>query len=418
MDVYPTKKQLDFLSWKFGIFFHFGIRTFYQGHKDWDGVEMSPDAFCPTSLDCEQWVREAKAAGATYTILTTKHHDGFALWPSKYTKYNVSATPWKNGKGDVVAEYVAACRKYGMKVGLYYSPAQWGESAVSFSDEKAYDDYFLAQLSELLTGYGKIDYLWFDGNGSAGHQYDRPRIMKEIYRMQPDILTFCEPEWETDTTWVGNEDGYADTFNLRVEKAADGRTLWFPTECDCSIRTTWFCDKNEDTIKAPEVLLGMYESSVGHGSNFLLNVGPDARGLLSDADLVSLRRLGELLHGCYDHPVPFGPLTAESDVVYSVTHPCYPECSFYHTPTNGMFNRVLIKEDLTHGQNIRAFRLYARLPGYPGDEGHRQLVYEGRTVGAHRICVIPTMYSAKLEVEVTESDGIPHISAIEAYMLK
>ena len=195
MRVKPTKGQIEFLSWEFGVFFHFGIRSFYPGHVDWDGREMDASAFNPDALDCEEWVKMAKDVGATYAILTTKHHDGFALWPSKYSQYSVAQTPWKEGKGDVVREFVNACRKYGIKVGLYYSPAQWGSHAIKFENAKEYDDYFINQISELLGNYGKIDYLWFDGCGSEGHEYDKKRIVAEIFRLQPEIQTFCDPEW-------------------------------------------------------------------------------------------------------------------------------------------------------------------------------------------------------------------------------
>lgn len=162
------KKKLEFLDWEVGVFFHFGIRSFFPGHADWDGKEMPMEAFNPKELDCESWLRTAKAGGATYAILTCKHHDGFALWPTKYSQYSVAGTPWKDGKGDVVREFTDACRKVGLKVGLYYSPAQWGKYAIDFKDATAYDDYFINQIGELLCGYGKIDYLWFDGCGSEG----------------------------------------------------------------------------------------------------------------------------------------------------------------------------------------------------------------------------------------------------------
>ena len=143
-NVRPTKKQLEFLDWEIGVFFHFGIRTFYEGHRDWDGKEMALDAFPPAELDCEQWIKTAKDGGAKYAILVCKHHDGLANWPSKYTDYSVKNTPWKNGRGDVVREFVDACRKYDIKVGLYYSPAQFGSK---LTDHKEYDDYFINQIS-------------------------------------------------------------------------------------------------------------------------------------------------------------------------------------------------------------------------------------------------------------------------------
>lgn len=162
MRIMPSARQIEFLDWEFGVFFHFGIRSFYPGHKDWDDKPMDVSAFNPDRLDCDDWIRTVCDAGAKYAILVCKHHDGFANWPTKYSDYSVANAPWKDGKGDVVREFVDACRKYDMKVGLYYSPAQWG-GQIAFKNGKEYDDYFINQISELLTGYGKIDYLWFDG---------------------------------------------------------------------------------------------------------------------------------------------------------------------------------------------------------------------------------------------------------------
>ncbi|MBR5009551.1 MAG: alpha-L-fucosidase, partial [Clostridia bacterium] len=210
--IIPTSKQLEFLSWEVGMFFHFGIRTFFNGHRDWDGEEMSPDKFCPEYLDCRQWLKSAKLIGAKYAIMTAKHHDGFALWPTKLSPYSVAASPWKNGRGDVVKEFTDACRAEEIKCGLYYSPAQWGSHAVEFKDGREYDDYFIGQISELLSNYGKIDYIWFDGCGSNSHTYDQKRIVGEIRRLQPGILIF--DMWDPDTRWVGNEDGYAPSPNL------------------------------------------------------------------------------------------------------------------------------------------------------------------------------------------------------------
>ena len=295
--IIPEKKQLEFLDWEFGVFFHFGIRSFFRGHKDWDNREMPASAFNPERLDCDGWIRAIRDAGAKYAVLVCKHHDGFANWPTKYSDYSVKASPWKNGEGDVVAEYVAACRKYGVKVGLYYSPAQWG-GKVSFENDREYDDYFIGQIGELLSNYGKIDYLWFDGCGSENHEYDRARIVSEIRRMQPEILVF--EMWDPDTRWVGNEDGYADMpntsnvrrldFSMNATRPLDLAGVRFlPAECDCMMRNTWFdCEENEDKIKSVEELMGMYEMSVGRGANLLLNIGPDSRGMLPEKDAARL----------------------------------------------------------------------------------------------------------------------------------
>ncbi len=368
------KKQLEFLDWEFGVFFHFGIRSFFPGHKDWDGKEMPMEAFNPTELDCESWLKTAKAGGATYAILTCKHHDGFALWPTKYSEYSVAGSRWKDGRGDVVREFVDACRKVGLKVGLYYSPAQWGKYAISFKNAKEYDEYFINQIRELLTGYGKIDYLWFDGCGSEGHEYDKPRIVKAINEYQPDILTFCDPEWSPGVRWIGNEDGYASLNNPLVVSSTDfselsteeqklSSAMFLPAECDCKIRNTWFYDDNEKTLKSVDELFGMYEMSVGHGSNFLLNIGPDNRGLLPEADAERFLALGKRIRVSYGQPLDFSAPVKEGDT-YIITHKEMDEPSWEMPTENHLSNTIVISEDLTNGQKITSFSVYAYLPHY------------------------------------------------------
>ena len=422
----PTKAQLDFLDWEYGMFFHFGIRSFFPGHKDWDGLEMPAKAFDPKELDCEQWAQVAVDAGAKYAILTTKHHDGFALWPSKYSFYSVAHTPWKNGGGDVVAEFVAACRKHGLKVGLYYSPAQWGSTAIRFDNDKEYDDYFINQIGELLSNYGKIDYLWFDGCGSEGHVYDHKRIVREIFRLQPDILTFCDPEWFPCVRWVGNEDGYASLDNplvvskwdfsqLSEESVALSEAAVLPAECDCKLRATWFYDLNEDTVKSVEELFGMYESSVGRGSNFLINVGPDNRGLIPEADALRLRELAERIRQNYSTPIDFTPVFRENNGAYSVQTEGFDALGWSHREKARLVNTVVLAEDMTNGQTIRSFQIYAHLPCY---NAKRILVFNGNTVGHKLICRFPTVNTPKITVEITSADGETHIKDIKAYLVK
>ena len=424
MKLKPTKAQLDFLSWEFGIFFHFGIRAFFPGHRDWDGKEMPAKDFNPKELDCEQWIKMVKDAGATYAIMTAKHHDGFSLWPSKYSQYSVSDSSWKDGKGDVVREFKDACRKYGIKVGLYYSPAQWGSHKIDFKCEKEYDDYFINQISELLSNYGKIDYLWFDGCGSEGHEFDVERIVKEIFRLQPDILTFCDPKWNPCIRWVGNEDGYASLHNplnvsawdfseLTADSVSLSEVMCLPAECDCKLRKTWFYDNNEETIKSLDELFGMYESSVGHGSNFLLNVGPDNHGLICDADRNQVLKLGEKIKEVYSNPVPYSEVERDGDS-YSVTNPDINRPGS-ELPTSPLINRIVISEDLTDGQKVKGFKVYAHLPCY---RHKRILVYMGTTVGHKLICPIFPMHTAKITVEITDSDGEHKISDIKAYFAK
>ena len=420
-----SKKQLEFLDWEFGVFFHFGIRSFFPGHKDWDGKEMPMEAFNPTELNCESWLKTAKAGGATYAILTCKHHDGFALWPTKYSEYSVAGSCWKDGRGDVVREFVDACRKVGLKVGLYYSPAQWGKYAISFKNAKEYDEYFINQIRELLTGYGKIDYLWFDGCGSEGHEYDKPRIVKAIKEYQPDILTFCDPEWNPGVRWIGNEDGYASLNNPLVVSSTDfselsteeqklSSAMFLPAECDCKIRNTWFYDDNEETLKSVDELFGMYEMSVGHGSNFLLNIGPDNRGLLPEADAERFLALGKRIRASYGQPLDFSAPVKEGDT-YIITHKEMDEPSWEMPTENHLSNTIVISEDLTNGQKISSFSVYAYLPHY---KKKKIQVFEGKTVGHKVFCKFSPIRATKYEVVINASDGEHRITDIKAFYVK
>ena len=418
------ERQLDFLDWEFGVFFHFGIRSFYPGHVDWDGKEMPAEKFDPKELDCDQWISTVKAAGATYAILTTKHHDGFALWPSTMSEYSVAQTPWRGGKGDVVREFCDACRRQGIKVGLYYSPAQWGSHSIRFDNSKAYDDYFITQITELLTNYGKIDYLWFDGCGSEGHEYDKERIVKEIFRLQPEILTFCDPEWVPCVRWVGNEDGYASLNNPLVVSKTDfselakeeqtlSRASFLPSECDCKIRDTWFYDLNEDTLKSVDELFGMYEGSVGRGSNFLLNIGPDNRGLLPEADVKRILELGERIRESYGKPIEYNEPTSLCNV-YKMTHPCAQDSDWRRPRTERVSNCLMLKEDLADGQRITSFRIYAYLPHY---KHKKVLLFEGRTVGHKVLCRFNAIRASAFEVEIEGDEGAK-LSDVKAYFVR
>ncbi len=421
MKLKPSAGQLAFMDWEYGVFFHFGIRSFFLGHKDWDNRPMPAEAFNPEQLDCEQWIRTIKDAGATYAILVCKHHDGFANWPSRYTDYSVAATPWKDGKGDVVREYVNACRKYGLKVGLYYSPAQWG-GKISFKEDREYDDYFINQISELLTGYGKIDYLWFDGCGSEGHQYDTDRIVKAIRGMQPEILIFSM--WDPDTRWVGNEDGYAPmpNFNtttdvdfsmLATEKEKLAHAKFLPSECDFKMRSTWFdCELNEDTIKEADELMGIYEMSVGRGANFLINIGPDKHGLLPEKDVQRITEFGNRLKARYGQALPFGDAEKTADNEWSIAMDGFSTERGEGEKANALVNHVVIREDLTDGESIEEFRLYAHMPAY---RSKRVCLYKGDTVGHKAICVIPTMRTGRITLEVTKANGDVKIRDIKAY---
>ncbi|MEG2584046.1 MAG: alpha-L-fucosidase, partial [Oscillospiraceae bacterium] len=374
-----------------GVFFHFGVRTFYDGHRDWDMTDMPANAFNPKNLNCDNWIKTIKEAGAKYAILVTKHHDGFANWPSKYTDYSVASTPWKDGKGDLVAEFTEACRKYDIKVGLYYSPADFGANNRTDAE---HDDFFINQIGEILTNYGKIDYLWFDGCGSEGHEYNQKRIVHAIRSMQPEILIFNM--WDPDTRWVGNECGIAAFDNrntvqsvafsiLTDEKDALKEEKFLPAECDCMMRERqWFySDSDVDTIKSVDELVGMYESSVGRGANLLLNIGPDCNGELPIPDATRLLEFGNEIKRRYESPL--------------ATMVDYEMEMEKHT----LVNQVVLCEDLSNGEHIEEFEIWADI--YLGKTAF--LIYKGNTVGHKRICKFPVMKTNHINIKVTKASG-------------
>ncbi len=381
-------EQLSFLDWEFGVFFHFGIRTFNEDHKDWDMKPMSLSSFDPSDLDCEEWIKTIYEAGAKYAVLVCKHHDGFANWPSAYTEYSVKNTPWKNGKGDVVKEYVDACRKYNIKIGLYYSPAQFGSSQM---DGREYDDYFINQIRELLINYGKIDYLWFDGCGSENHQYDTERIVSEIRKCQSEILIFNM--WDPDTRWVGNEAGVADSPNNLMVNALDfsikkeskdliGENRFLPAECDCRMRREkwFFSEADTHTVKSLDELMGLYYYSVGRGANLLINIGPDRRGRLPEEDKKALLGLGKKIRENFTDYISCnessGPkkLTLEMDLQ--------------------LVNHAILSEEITYDNEIESFEIKA----YPYPYGAPITVYRGTTIGHKAICQFPTINTSKIEI--------------------
>lgn len=381
------KEQLNFLNWEFGIFFHFGIRTFYEGHQDWDMKPMDLSVFNPTELDCEDWIRTVYEAGGKYAVLVCKHHDGFANWPSAYTEYSVKNTPWKNGQGDIVDEFTHACRKYGIKVGLYYSPAQFGSSDLLSKD---YDDYFINQIRELLTHYGKIDYLWFDGCGSEGHQYDTGRIVKEIRSCQPQILLFNM--WDPDTRWVGNESGVAHSPNYLMVNELDFSVLtedkdtlehakFLPVECDCRMRLkNWFySDSDTDTVKSVDELMGLYYYSVGRGANLLINVGPDRKGKIPKEDKTALLAFGDTLRKLNSSFLPCNKEYTEEKITLTMKH--------------SLVNHVILSEEIT-GEEIENFEIKV----YPYSYGAPITVFRGTTVGHKAICPFPTIRTEKVEI--------------------
>ncbi|ASK62228.1 hypothetical protein CFK37_08665 [Virgibacillus phasianinus] len=405
-EIKPTAKQLEYQAWEFGLFIHFGLRTFYEGYVDFDKRPMYPARFNPSALDCEQWILTAKAAGMKYAVLTAKHHDGFSNWPSRFTDFSVANSAWKDGKGDVVQEFTAACHKHGIKPGLYYSPYDGSADFYHDKDGKAYDDYFINQITELLTNYGDVDILWFDGAGSENHEYDWQRIVDTVRSLQPNILLFnmADPDFR----WIGNEDGIAptpcwnevDTDDLSDYHGNKGR-LWLPAECDVQMRDNWFYSENDEhTVKSLEQLMGIYYYSIGHGANLLLNIGPNRQGLLPEKDRRRLVEFGDKVRERFASKVATIDQFEQRERTW-----------MYQAKEPHMLNHVVIQEDLRNGENVESFKVAII------SEKSRQKVtiYEGRSIGNKAIIQVPAIKVRGVEVEVTKSTREPRLKGISVY---
>ena len=304
----PSPAQLAWQRDELALFLHFGVNTFTD--REWGDGKESPSIFDPSALDARQWARAAAAGGFRMMILTAKHHDGFCLWPSNTTTHTVASSPFRGGRGDVVRELVDACRAEGLKVGLYCSP--WDRNSPVYGDSPRYNDLFCDQLTELLTRYGRVDEVWFDGANGEGPNgkkqvYDWPRFWSLVKRLQPQTVIFSDAG--PDVRWIGNERGVAGETSWSTMDStavpypgADGPgiiaalqngdpngTVWRPGETDVSIRPGWFYHPAEDEkVKTVEQLVDLYFTSVGRNSKLLLNVPPTRAGLLHETDVARI----------------------------------------------------------------------------------------------------------------------------------
>lgn len=380
----PTPAQLAWQKDGLGVFFHVGVNTF--AGKEWSDGTLAPDTFDPSDLDADQWVRTAQDLGAKYVVLTAKHHDGFCLWPTATTAYSVASSPWKDGGGDVVAEVVDACRRHGMKLGLYLSP--WDRNAPQYEDPETYDEFYLAQLRELCTNYGELHELWFDGAGSAGREYAWDRIGEVIAELQPTAMVFNMGP--ATIRWVGNEDGLAadpveyvttstDLNNYDEDVIETGEAVYLPPECDVSLRKGWFWQPGEEP-KSLSHLLAIHDRSIGLGANLLLNIPPDRRGRLDDADVERVRELAEALQQRFGDPVEAVLETGGAGAVRA------------QLPAGTTFDHVEIHEALEEGQRVAAHRVLL-------EDG--TVLATGGSIGVRRIHRLETpVQSDSLVVEV------------------
>ena len=365
------------------MFIHFGVNTFTD--REWGDGREDPRIFTPSSLDARQWARAARAAGFRAMVLTAKHHDGFCLWPTATTTHSVVSSPWRNGQGDVVREFVDACRAEGLRPGLYLSP--WDRNHPAYGDSDRYNDVYAAQLTELLTRYGDLAEVWFDGANGEGpngkrQTYDWPRVFGIVRRLQPGAVIFSDAG--PDVRWCGTEDGRAGDPNWSMVDPsivthpgatgplvsgalqhgnADG-TVWRPAEADVSIRPGWFYHPADDArVRSVDNLVDLYFSSVGRNSKLLLNVPPTRDGLLHSTDVARLRDMRveldrvfaqDLAAGAGVHWRRTGDRTAELNV--ALKRPV-------------MANTIRLSEDITRGQAVARYRVHLDTAAEPVSRG-------------------------------------------------
>lgn len=460
VQVIPSGRQLRFQQTEFYAFIHFSVNT-YTG-KEWgDGTE-SERIFMPDSFDASQWVESVKAAGMKGLILTCKHHDGFCLWPSRYTKHTVAGSPFRNGKGDIVKEVSDACRKGGIRFGIYLSP--WDRNNEAYGHGKAYNDFFVNQLTELLSNYGEIFSVWFDGACGEGkngkkQNYDWKRYYEVIRRLQPEAcITVCGP----DIRWCGNEAGHtrpsewsvvsarlcdnekvaADSqqaddvqfrqrdfesgdldLGSRLVLASEQDLIWYPAEVNTSIRPGWFYHEEEDDKVRPlEELLHIYYHSVGGNAMFLLNIPPARSGLFHENDVRRLKEIGDSLKRTFARNL-LEDAVIEADQWengYAVEHIRKDDYeSFFKTP-DGIrtaeitirfpepvkVSHVVLKENINLSQRIEAFEIR---------DAEGSLLYKGSTVGYKKIAAFTETETETLHIRICDARVCPTLSFIGVY---
>ena len=419
----PTPQQAAWQRLEMTMFHHVGVNTFTD--REWGDGKENPAIFNPEGLDARQWVRAAKDAGFGLMILTAKHHDGFCLWPSKLTDHGVRSSPWKGGKGDVVREFVDACRAADMKIGLYLSP--WDRHEKTYGSDD-YNAHFKGQLTELLTQYGTIDELWFDGacgEGPNGRKqvYDWAGYYGVIRRLMPKaVIAICGP----DIRWVGNESGVARPGESSVQKRGND-LVWYPAECDVSIRPGWFYHKGEDgRVKPLDHLLDIYYKSVGRNSVLLLNVPPDRRGLFADADLARLREFRAAVDAILGTSLAAGR-PAKADAVrgeaYSAARALDGKLGTYWAVPDGAasgwievdlgepreFNVVNVQEPIELGERSKKYSVQVER------DGAWAVVGRGTVIGHRNLLRIPRVTARRVRLAVEEARGCPAISEFGLY---
>lgn len=411
----PSAAQLAWQRDELAMFLHFGVNTFTD--REWGDGKEDPAIFAPASLDARQWARAAKRAGFRAMILTAKHHDGFCLWPTATTEHSVAKSPFRGGRGDVVREFVDACLAEGLEAGLYLSP--WDRNATVYGDSPRYNDFYIAQLTELLTRYGPIAEVWFDGANGEGpngrkQQYDWPRIWGTVRTLQPNAVIFSDAG--PDVRWIGNERGAAGETNWSTvdpavvtypgasgDRVTDmlqhgdpNGTVWRPGETDVSIRPGWFNHVAEDArVRTVDDLVSLYFTSVGRNSKLLLNVPPTREGLLNEIDVARIAGMRDALSDTFAHDL------SASHVLQWQVNGAGTEVGQLDPGAYITVSIAGLREDITQGQRIARYRLEGETR-----EGWRTLS-EGTTIGYRKLDRFGPVDVRRVKLSILESADTP-----------
>ena len=449
----PSERQLRWHEMEYYGFIHFTVNTFTD--KEWGYGDEEPAIFNPSDLDPRQWAEVARQAGMKALIITAKHHDGFCLWPSKYTEHSVKHSPWKGGQGDVVGELAAACKANGLRLGVYLSP--WDRNHADYATPK-YIEYYRNQLRELLTNYGDVCEVWFDGaNGGDGYYggarekrkidrttyYDWPNTWSIVRELQPMAVMFSDGG--PDIRWVGNESGEGSGTNwalLRRGEFAPGiakrealshgqvdGTHWVPAEVDVSIRPGWFYHADQDEkVRTADNLMKIYYSSVGNGCNLLLNIPPDRRGRFHEVDCQRLLEFKKLRDAIFDVDLAQGkPAVASNtrgnDPQFAADKATDGDRNTYWAADDDVLaselvvelgqptklNHVRLQEQIQLGQRIEEFAVDAKVNGI------WQEIAQGTTIGPRKILPMETTTATAVRLRILKSRACPTISTFEVY---
>ena len=449
----PNKYQSDWQELEYYAFIHFNMNTFTN--KEWGYGDEKPSQFNPTELDTRQWARVVKEAGMKGIIITAKHHDGFCLWPSKFTEHSVKNSPWKMGKGDLIRELSQACKEYGLKFGVYLSP--WDRNHPSYGKSE-YITYFRNQLRELLTEYGEIFEVWFDGaNGGDGFYgganeerrvdkkmyYDWPKTIELVRSLQPQAVIFSDAG--PDIRWVGNEKGYANETTWspiyrdsvfagmpdfqRFASGQENGTHWVPTETDVSIRPGWYYHpEQDDQVKSLSKLVDIYYNSVGLNSSLLLNLPVDKRGLIHENEVKNLKALADYLNTTFSYNYSKGQKVKTSSTFKGYENKALiddDKKTYWASGVNDqnptieihldnpvLVNTFMIQEDLSMGQRIKSFYFEVF------SDGNWEKIYEGSTIGNKRLIRFETQNIEKARFTVNDKKAQIVISNVGLFKAK